>query len=238
MSEKEFIVSYWSGRSEDFSKLRKAELQSIKYKRWEEEIKRHLPEHASLKILDVGCGSGFLSILLGNLGHEVVGIDLTAEMIEQAKVTIGNKLSNVTVQVMDAEKLMFEEEVFDVVIARNVTWNLPNPAIAYQEWLRVLKKKGILLNYDAEYAKDHQNLTVSYNHAHNRLSIQEIDQCNQIYQMLEISGKNRPDWDIQVLKEQKGVYLSVDLLVGSRIYQEKDEFFIPTPMFLVKAVKE
>lgn len=34
-------------------------------------------------------------------------------------------------------------------------WNLPHPETAYAEWLRVLAPKGILLNYDAEYAKDH-----------------------------------------------------------------------------------
>ena len=33
-------------------------------------------------------------------------------------------------------------------------WNLPHPETAYAEWLRVLAPKGILLNYDAEYAKD------------------------------------------------------------------------------------
>ena len=38
---------------------------------------------------------------------------------------------------------------FDVIVTRNLTWNLEEPQKAYQEWCRVLKKGGILLNFDA-----------------------------------------------------------------------------------------
>ena len=45
----------------------------------------------------------------------------------------------------------FEDESFDVIISRNLTWNLPHPEMAYKEWLRVLKKGGKLLNFDANW---------------------------------------------------------------------------------------
>ena len=57
----------------------------------------------------------------------------------------------------DAEKLDFADESFDVVISRNLTWTLPHPIDAYQEWMRVLKKGGVLINFDAEYAKGAHN---------------------------------------------------------------------------------
>lgn len=40
---------------------------------------------------------------------------------------------------------------FDVVVSRNLTWNLQEPAVAYKEWCRVLKKGGLLLNFDANW---------------------------------------------------------------------------------------
>ena len=52
---------------------------------------------------------------------------------------------------MDAQKLDFEDNTFDVVISRNLTWNLEHPDVAYREWVRVLKAGGRLLNFDANW---------------------------------------------------------------------------------------
>ena len=101
-----------------------------------------------LKILDIGCGAGFFSILLAAKGYDVTGIDLTESMIEEAVSLAAEEKSNARFQVMDAEKLAFPDETFDVIVSRNVTWNLPHPEKAYVEWLRVLKTGGLLLNYD------------------------------------------------------------------------------------------
>ena len=52
---------------------------------------------------------------------------------------------------MDAQALTFADTSFDVVVSRNLTWNLQEPAVAYKEWCRVLKKGGLLLNFDANW---------------------------------------------------------------------------------------
>ena len=44
---------------------------------------------------------------------------------------------------MDAQNLEFKDASFDIVIARNVTWTLPDVPKAYDEWLRVFKKKVV-----------------------------------------------------------------------------------------------
>ena len=52
---------------------------------------------------------------------------------------------------MDAQDLTFEDDTFDVVLSRNLTWNLEHPDRAYAEWLRVLRPGGVLLNFDANW---------------------------------------------------------------------------------------
>ncbi|SPZ01220.1 methyltransferase [Proteus mirabilis] len=49
------------------------------------------------------------------------------------------------------QDLPFGDEQFDLVVSRNVTWNLKSPCEAYQEWFRVLKPGGSLINFDANW---------------------------------------------------------------------------------------
>ena len=146
----ERIESYWSKRSDDFYDLRKEELNSDKRQLWQDEIISNLPDKEHLKVLDVGCGPGFFSVILASLGHDVVGIDLTESMIEKAGEIADMLNYDIDFQVMNAQELSFDDEEFDVVISRNLTWTLPDIEKAYKEWYRVLKKDGVLLNFDAD----------------------------------------------------------------------------------------
>ena len=55
--------------------------------------------------------------------------------------------------------------------------------------------------------------------------------------MLEISSYTRPQWDKELLTKMGASSVTIDSTVGPRIYNEKDEFYIPVPMFLVKVIK-
>ena len=135
-SRKERIAGYWSKRSDSFQAQRRAELHSSMADRWLLEIQKYLPQR-KLKILDVGCGSGFFTILLGKQGHEVLGTDLTPDMIEKSRELAKEEGVDCKFEIMDAENLDFPDETFDVVISRNLTWTLPDAGHAYEEWCRV-----------------------------------------------------------------------------------------------------
>lgn len=238
---KDRVQNYWTKRADTFYELRQGELASNKYKRWENEISRFIGGKKDLKILDVGCGAGFFEIILGKAGHRVTGIDLTEEMIINAKEIISNYSlnGNCDVMQMDAEKLDFADEIFDVVISRNLTWTLPHPIMAYKEWHRVLKKNGMLLNFDAEYAKHaHANLYSHENKAHSNISKALKDDCHEIYHMLAISSIDRPRWDVEILKQIGFYSIETDLDFGDRIFKEHDQFYIPDKIFSIKAVRQ
>lgn len=234
------IKNYWTQRSHSFAALRVKELNSVMADRWLREITKHIPAGKQLRILDIGTGTGFFAFLLERLGHQVTGIDLTPSMIQEAK-EIGRSLqSNAQFRVMDAEKLLFADESFDMVISRNLTWTLPHPEEAYREWQRVLKPGGVLLNFDGNYGKADftgKEEELPENHAHKQICGDLMQECEAIKDQLEISYHVRPAWDISALGEVGFEQICLDLGVSKRIYTEKDEFYNPTPLFSIAAMK-
>ena len=238
-SRKERIAGYWSKRSDSFQAQRRAELHSSMADRWLLEIQKYLPKR-KLKILDVGCGSGFFTILLGKQGHEVLGTDLTPDMITKSRELAKEEGIGCRFEIMDAENLDFPDETFDVVISRNLTWTLPDAGHAYEEWCRVLKKGGILLNFDANYGSSNFADTshLPENHTHNKLGMDMMQECEEIKKQLPISSYIRPAWDVETLGNLGILELSLDLGVGKRIYIEKDDFYNPVPIFTLCGKKE
>ena len=235
------IQNYWTKRAESFFELRHEEIESNKAARWLNEIKKYIPQDKKIKILDIGCGTAFFEIILGREGHEITGIDLTEEMVIKANQMIsiyGLNTRKVKAIQMDAESLDFENNAFDMIVTRNLTWTLPHPIRAYQEWNRVLKSGGILLNFDAEYAKNaNKNLYSPDNLAHQGVGNDMKDECYHIYQMLTISTLKRPLWDVEVLKTNGYADIEYDLDFGDRIYIERDQFYMLDKMFSIKAIK-
>ena len=238
------VTEYWTQRADSFFIQKQHELESDKSLKWKREIIQKISEaygdSRELNILDVGCGVGFFAVLLGKEGYNVTGIDLTEYMIEKAGMMIaynGPYRGTVTAMAMDAENLLFEDEFFDVVVTRNLTWTLPDPIKAYNEWTRVLKQGGVLLNFDAEYAKGAHFFDPKNNLAHKCVSEDLKDKCHDIYHMLTISSLERPEWDIRLLDELGFSKVSADVNFYQRIFEQKDEFYIPDRMFMISAVK-
>lgn len=236
---KERIANYWKKRSGNFLEQRRAELRHPIADRWIKEINERIPAGKKLRVLDVGCGTGFFSILLAKQGHEVTGIDLTPEMVQYAEILAREEQADCQFFVMDGEKPDFEEETFDVVISRNLTWTLTDVEGAYQEWKRVLKKGGVLLNFDANYGADNgtKSPDLPANHAHRLIDMELLKECDEIQKQLPISSFVRPAWDLGMLGQLGMEKFSIDLGIGRRVYVEKDEFYNPTPMFVIRAEK-
>lgn len=102
------------------------------------------------KVLEVGVGTG---LSLPNYGRhlEIVGIDLSPEMLEKAREKVAEeRLRNVTgLYEMDASELTFDDNAFDTVVAMYVITVVPEPEKVMRELARVAKVGGqvILVNH-------------------------------------------------------------------------------------------
>ena len=100
---------------------------------------------APLKILDLGCGTGSLSLVLADLGHDVTGIDFSPEMIARAEEKAQTAGRTIEFHVMDAAAPQFLPQQFDALLCRHVLWTLPASDQVLRRWERLLKPGGRLI---------------------------------------------------------------------------------------------
>ena len=90
-------------------------------------------------ILEIGCGSGFLTEEIAKTGARIEAIDIASESIDRAKEK--SNVKNVRFQVMDAHRTQFESNIFDDVILGSALHHL-DLKIALQEMYRILRPGG------------------------------------------------------------------------------------------------
>ena len=98
------------------------------------------------RILEVGIGTG-ISLPDYARHNRLVGVDLSEPMLRKAQERVDDfGLTNVeALAVMDAERLAFPDDSFDVVVAQYVITTVPNPEATLDEFARVLKPGGEII---------------------------------------------------------------------------------------------
>ena len=245
---------YWTGRASSYSAINQSELQSGQRFKWREEILKRISRNfpgkpvSGIRVLEVGTGPGFFAIILAEEGFQVTAIDLTPAMQEEAKRNAGPLASSIDFLEMNAQALSFEDDSFDVVITRNLTWNLPDPETGYREWCRVLKPEGLLLNFDANwyrylydedarkgYEKDRDN-TAEQGLEDGNIGV-NFDVMEDIARRIPLSSVLRPQWDRNILSTF-GCSVRTDEDVWKNVWSEVEKVnYASTPLFLVEAVK-
>jgi len=106
-------------------------------------VRKYLRPRGNDRILDVGCGRGFVTQGVQRFAPATTGIDLNAEAVSNG-VTGG-------LRVMDAQKLSFANASFDKIYSFHAIEHIPDLAGVFAEMDRVLKPGGsVLLVYPAE----------------------------------------------------------------------------------------
>lgn len=98
---------------------------------------------ATDRTLDVACGVGRLTLTLAKLTQHVTGIDLTAAMIDQARVLQAEVgITNMDWRVGDILPLPFPDSTFSLVVSQAAFHHLADPAAVLAEMARVCTRDG------------------------------------------------------------------------------------------------
>lgn len=98
------------------------------------------------KILEVGCGTGQLSLFLKRFNRLIFGIDLSNPSLELAnEFKERNEIMNVFFAKMNIFNLQFKDEVFDYVISNGVLHHTYDTEKAFKKILKPLKKNGYIV---------------------------------------------------------------------------------------------
>ncbi|MET9148279.1 class I SAM-dependent methyltransferase [Streptomyces sp. NPDC004042] len=111
---------------------------------WAERLRDWLPPRPAA-ILDLGCGTGSLSLLAAGQGHRVTGVDSSPAMLERARAKLAGAGRDAEFLTGDAADPPVDGRRFDAVLVRHVLWALPDPARALRRWRELLEPAGRLV---------------------------------------------------------------------------------------------
>ncbi|MCR4435105.1 MAG: class I SAM-dependent methyltransferase [Clostridiales bacterium] len=242
------IENYWEGEASRYSEGIWKEMNSFKKQAWANLIDEHRPAGNPLEVLDIGTGPGFFAMVLAEMGHRVTAVDCSSNMLAEAQNNMRTVGLTAKFLKMDSHLLTFEDDSFDLLLCRNLTWTLHDPQAAYAEWRRVLKPGGRLLIFDANWnlhlndpemrKKYEEDKAEAERRGIHRLGHVNPEEGDRIAKELFLSTRLRPHWDAGALLEVgfKEIFINAD--ITDRVQDEEDRIlYRSTPMFLVVAEK-
>ncbi|MFF5342682.1 class I SAM-dependent methyltransferase [Streptomyces althioticus] len=133
----------WDARAATFDEepdhgLRDPEVRAA----WAARLKEWLPVRPG-DVLDLGCGTGSLSLLAAEQGHRVTGVDRSPAMVELARQKLAGR--HAVFLTGDAARPPVDGERYDTVLVRHVLWTLPDPDRVLRRWRDLLRPGGRLV---------------------------------------------------------------------------------------------
>lgn len=98
---------------------------------WRGTLERLLPV-VPASVLDVGAGTGFLSLIAAELGHHVTAVDLSSGMLGRLRAKAEE--AGLEVEIVEGEAASVPAGPFDAVISRHLLWTLLEPLTALRAW--------------------------------------------------------------------------------------------------------
>ena len=236
--------SRWAD-GEGYNNYITGELNTFRKDAWKKQLGAHFGGRTGLEILDVGTGPGFFACILSEEGQKVTGIDASEGMLSYARANARRLGVHPLFLHMDANEMTFEDESFDAIVLRNVSWTFQYPEKVYAEFRRLLRPGGTLLIYDANwlmhwYDEDMLRRVRAREERHfQKYGRRDVVSKGDLayYETTPLARIRRPDWDIVALTGL-GFQVTVTEDVGRFVFEEwEKELYGESPMFEICAVK-
>lgn len=105
-------------------------------------LKKLFPKN-NFKMLEVGCGTAFVSLYFAKHGALVTCLDTNKKVLSISEHNFKSENARGTFVLGDAEKLPFKDNTFDVVSSFGLMEHFPDPTKVFNEMVRVTKKDGL-----------------------------------------------------------------------------------------------
>jgi SAM-dependent methyltransferase len=139
------VARFWDAQASTFDDepdhgLRDAQVRDA----WRSLLLSVLPPRPA-KVVDLGCGTGSLTILLAESGYELTGIDVSRAMVHAAQQKAAGANVAVMIEEGDVSVPSITPHSVEAVVARHVVWALPEPGSAIRRWLGCLRTAGVMV---------------------------------------------------------------------------------------------
>jgi len=135
----------WDTIANRYDQTHHGHLTETEHTQWSRLLERYIGREKSQKVLDVGAGTGFLTLKIAALGYDCRGLDFSSGMMEIGRSHASAQGLEVEFLQGNIDRLPVPDESLDVITNRSLLWTLVEPRKAFQEWLRTLKPEGKLL---------------------------------------------------------------------------------------------
>ncbi|MGH3938021.1 MAG: class I SAM-dependent methyltransferase [Pseudonocardiaceae bacterium] len=109
---------------------------------WARTLERLLPPPPA-RVLDVGAGTGFLTLLAARLGHRVTALDLSTQMLDRLQAKAAAE--GLDVETVEANADQPPPGGFDAIIERHLVWTLPDPGATLARWREAVPTGRLVL---------------------------------------------------------------------------------------------